>query len=443
MNFANALESPRAVVPRVMLAHPDQEKVRLLRLAIAAGGCDVRVFSTLGDAVKGMTREWIDLFLVDRTLLEQSSNSGFAEAWKRYRGASDLVVFSEDESPLSEFPGKETLEFDQVAFNQNLEALVGEISRHLFGTCWHAENAAATSVADLPEVDKARFEIGSESWAHVTETNNGGAQSSGDREWIRLRRRIALLEEERAELRALLRTRPTAAPFVGHTRAAQSSNSASPVGASNRSANGSTPAVPSGGAGTDGSNGSSHPIESLNGDSPSNPPLPPLEKERESLRSWRQRLQEEENRLLQYARDAREAKRQLTKERLAWQEDVLQLKAQEENLKAYEARLRSAVEDGRDSNSGFPVLSAQAEPAQSTNVSSPRNGGQLPEDWKRLHRTTEILDAEMANLRDQRLAVQEREKSLRIREEKVRDREIRLSLAEKRDKGRVLAGAAH
>ena len=438
MNFANALESPRAVVPRVLLAHPDHEKVRLLRLAIAAGGCDVRVYGTLSDAVKGMTREWIDLFLVDRTLLEQSGDPRFADAWKRYRGASDLVVFSEEESPLAEFPGKETLEFDQVAFNQDLESLVGEISRHLFGTCWHEENAAATSAADLPKVDKARVEIGSESSGQAAETNNSGAQPSGDREWIRLRRRIALLEEERAELRALLRTRPTAPPFNGQTQAAQSSNSASPVGANNRVANGSAPAVASSGAGTDSSNGSSHPVGRLNGDSSSNPPLPPLEKERESLRSWRQRLQEEENRLLQYARDAREAKRQLTKERLAWQEDVQQLKAQEENLKAYEARLRSLVEDGRESNSGFPVPPAATDPGMSASAVGPRNG-QLPEDWKRLHRTTEILDAEMANLRDQRLAVQDREKSLRIREEKVRDREIRLSLAEKRDKGRVLA----
>ena len=56
----------------------------------------------------------------------------------------------------------------------------------------------------------------------------------------------------------------------------------------------------------------------------------------------------------------------------------------------------------------------------------------LREAWAKLQRATELLEAERSNFRDERLAIQEHHSSVKRREEQVRDREIQLSLREKK-----------
>ena len=139
---------------------------------------------------------------------------------------------------------------------------------------------------------------------------------------------------------------------------------------------------------------------------------------------------------LKLARPAERWAATLAEERLRLQEDQEILRAREQNLREYESRLRilqAEIEAGR---------AAVAQPAAGSRFISPAavprtsSGTPFLEDpaltaaWEKLHRARELMDAELKNLRDERIAIREMETQVRRREEVMTARETLLAQRE-------------
>ncbi len=115
----------------------------------------------------------------------------------------------------------------------------------------------------------------------------------------------------------------------------------------------------------------------------------------------------------------------LAEERRRLQEDHEALREREKNLRDYEARLR-ALQAEIDAGRGAAAM--LREPPTSDPVRAPSGDDTMhPAAWAKLHRAREILEAEQAHLRDDRLAVREQEAVVKRREDAVAARETRLT----------------
>jgi hypothetical protein len=138
---------------------------------------------------------------------------------------------------------------------------------------------------------------------------------------------------------------------------------------------------------------------------------------------------------LKLARPAEKWAATLAEERLRLQEDQEILRAREQNLREYENRLRTLqaeIEAGR---------AAVAQPTTGSRYISPvvprtSSGTPFLEDpaltaaWEKLHRARELMDAELKNLRDERIAIREMETQVRRRDEVMTARETLLAQRE-------------
>ncbi len=102
------------------------------------------------------------------------------------------------------------------------------------------------------------------------------------------------------------------------------------------------------------------------------------------------------------------------------EEDLESLRQRETNLREYEARLRSwqdRLEQGPGANTApqFPTQPTSAEADLALNAA-----------WEKLIRARELLEAEQAHLRDDRLILREANAALKRREDALALREARL-----------------
>jgi hypothetical protein len=107
-------------------------------------------------------------------------------------------------------------------------------------------------------------------------------------------------------------------------------------------------------------------------------------------------------------------------------EDLADLRTREENLRAYEARLRSLQEEVENGRNARPSAPAYSSPSSR----HPFDDGSLQNAWDKLYRARALLEAEQAHLRDDRLALTEEIKRLSEREERVSARESLLAAAQ-------------
>lgn len=127
----------------------------------------------------------------------------------------------------------------------------------------------------------------------------------------------------------------------------------------------------------------------------------------------------------------------LAEERKRLQEDMDALRVREENLREYEARLRALqaeIEAGRQGPAPGAARPGSGVPFARTSSRAPfaEPEAALQAGWEKLHRARELLEAEQAHLRDDRIAMREHETALRQREEALAEREARLAEREAR-----------
>ncbi len=118
----------------------------------------------------------------------------------------------------------------------------------------------------------------------------------------------------------------------------------------------------------------------------------------------------------------------LTAERRRLAEDSDALRMREANLREYEARIRSMQSEPAPSaprsHNPFPPASA------GNSVSPFGTDPGLDSAWQKLHRARAILEAEQANLKDDRLVMNAREADVKKREAAVLQREMAISQRE-------------
>jgi DNA-binding response OmpR family regulator len=148
-------------------------------------------------------------------------------------------------------------------------------------------------------------------------------------------------------------------------------------------------------------------------------------RERSELEVQKAKLAAEESRLREEAARIQHQNTQLAQERRRWHEDLDLLREQENNLREYEARLRqlqAQLEADR-------VLWFSARPQSR----SPFNDdAAVKAAWEKLQRATDLLEAERAVFRDERMAMRELEIDLKRREAKIEEMSGKLSDQEKR-----------
>jgi hypothetical protein len=114
----------------------------------------------------------------------------------------------------------------------------------------------------------------------------------------------------------------------------------------------------------------------------------------------------------------------LAGERRRLQEDNDALRVREENLREYEARLRALqdeIESGRPASS---VTRRTATPFMRPSSKAPfETDAALQVAWEKLHRARELLEAEQAHLRDERITTHEKEHDVERREKALAERE--------------------
>jgi chromosome segregation ATPase len=139
------------------------------------------------------------------------------------------------------------------------------------------------------------------------------------------------------------------------------------------------------------------------------------DKERAELAAWRARLEQEDDRIREEASRLQHEANKIAQERRRWHEDLDQLREQEANLHDYEARLRQ-VQAQLESDRVL-WFSARHAPSRAPFADDPS----LKEAWQKLQRASELLEAERANFRDEKLAFLEYEAEVKRREEKIQE----------------------
>lgn len=150
----------------------------------------------------------------------------------------------------------------------------------------------------------------------------------------------------------------------------------------------------------------------------------PHDAERTRLKSWQRLLTEQAEQLRAEAVLLQQDRSQLAAERRHWHKDLDTLRDQEENLRRYETRLRDYQARLEADRVGLISAQAGTHPAHADAM----DDASLREAWCKIQRAHDVLEAEKAHLREERLALKDWESSLKSKEVKLIEREARLEM---------------
>ena len=415
------------ICKKILIAHPDAVMSRRLVMLFAAAGFDVRPFDAPDLALEGARAEWFDLALVDGRfagkeggdltaglrgvqptlqMLLMVEKLDLGEVVQGIRqGVAEVVAVSEDPMPVLrqamaffrlEDAGKGIPELDAESLRQ-VEASLGKHEESAQGiagnpdleaTLLHliGENRCLLARAARLQEEKAAVE---------TELRTLVAQGTDTQ---RLQGELESIRQERELAAATQLAIDEKARALGELRANVASERSALECERQRIAN-------------------EAPARSATEEE--------LSQIRAELVDWRRRLEREDDRLTSDSGRVRQECLQLVREKRRWHEDLEMIRAQEDNLRVYEGRLRemqAVLETERVKWTGGSMGAAR--------VQDESSGLAMREAWAKIQRTGEILEAERKNFLDDRLNLREQEKVVKQREEQLRDREIRLSMKE-------------
>jgi hypothetical protein len=126
---------------------------------------------------------------------------------------------------------------------------------------------------------------------------------------------------------------------------------------------------------------------------------------------------------------------QLEKMRAQIMSDMEAMRAQERNLKAFEARIRDSMPPMPMMGSRPPFETSGSRPAFETRTTNSNPG--FDGEWEKLQRARALIEAERRSLTDERLVLREerdilkqREENLRQRDDAIKARETQVALRE-------------
>lgn len=404
---------------RILVVHAEERARRRLVLVLVEAGYDVRAFAGPEPALAAAHGEWFDVALVDYAL-PAGKGFGFAGRLRERQptlpiimllpalelplivqgirlGLTDVLAAEEDPRPVlrrvnallrPDEPERELTESDLAAAEEVLsEAAAADSAGEDSG----ASEAARTRSEDLTQVVRERTDLEErlertlrEKEALQAELSTLLAQNTDG----------AHLQTELAELRS---QRETAAAI--EAKAVQLAETRAQIAAERSALEEEKRAI-------------------ANSRAPFTDAA--LEAERLELKALRQDVRAEERRVREQAAQLRQESTTIAQERRRWHEELDQLREREENLRRYEQRLRemqAQLESER-------LTSANASAAEHTNG---QNDPQLLTAWEKLHRASELLEAERATFRDERMAMKDLEQTIRRREERLRQLEEQIA----------------
>lgn len=425
-------DSPRSpflmkICKKILIAHPDAVMGRRLVMLFAAAGFDVRPFDAPDAALEGARAEWFDLALVDGRFAGKENGDLTAglrgiqptlqmllmvkklelgEVVQGIRqGVAEVVAVSDDPMPvlrqaMAFFRLEDSEEVMPALDADDLCQLEASLGKHTdsargMGGSPDLEATLLQVIGENRYLLARSARLQEEKAAVETELRTLVVQGAdtqrlqGDLESIRQERELAaatqLAIDEKARALSELRANVASERSALECERQRIANEA--------------------------------PVRSATEEE--------LGQVRAELADWRRRLEREDDRLSSDAMRVRQESLQLVREKRRWHEDLEMIRAQEDNLRTYEGRLRemqAVLETERVKWTGGPMGAVR--------VQDDSNERAMREAWAKIQRTGEILEAERKNFLDDRLNLREQEQVIKQREEQVRDREIRLSMKE-------------
>ncbi len=418
------------LVKKILIGHSDPKVRRRLVLLLADAGFDVRAFATADAAAENARGEWFDLAVVANDL-SGATGFSFVDRLKQLQPTVPvLLLVSQLELPLV-VQGIRQGVADIVALGEDPRVLLRRIDGVFNpGVATITENVTPEDLAQVESMlDKLPSGAGCSAHPYGLHTHEPDANLLlVSKEKAILEGRLERLQREKAALEAELKTLLAQGADAARLQAELDElKTGRELAAATQAAIDEKARVLAETRVAIANERSVLAAErlKLTAGAPAAPQSEEIEKIRAELTEWRERLGEEEDRLAAEGTRFRQEVVQFNEERRQLQEDLDLLRTEEENLRAYEERLRgiqAQLESDRvtwSSTAGRPTPSPFADDAA------------LREAWAKLQRATELFEAEQANVCDDRLALREHTKAVKLREEAVRDREIQLSLYEK------------
>jgi DNA-binding response OmpR family regulator len=426
------------LVKKILVVHGDAKMKRRLVLMLADAGYDVRSYLKAEGALETARSEWFDLALID-AYLTGSSNFETAEALKKIQPTVPIILLV----PTLELPlivkGIRLGLSDVIPTGSDLRPLVRRINGLLMPSKAASGEPEMLTPAELLEADAVLQVIG----------NPGPSLSADPFNTPELRQELLRGEKERAELKEKaerLAHEKAALESELKTLLAQAADAAKLQGEFNdlrsqREMAAATQALIEQKARALGEARSElarertaleeerkRLEESTKSLEPAGKTTEEIAKERSEVDALRTKLLAQEARQREEASRLQHEATQIAQERRRWHEDLDLLREQETNLREYEARLRqlqAQLEADR-------VLWFSSRPVSRSPF---QDDAALKAAWEKLQRATDLLEAERAVFRDDRMAMRELEGDIKRREAKLEELEGKLDEQEKRLRG--------
>lgn len=423
------------LVKKILIVHSDAKMKRRLVLHLADAGYDLRAFTEGAPALETARVEWFDLALVD-AYLTGAVSFDFVESLKKVQPTVPVVMLA----PTLELPlivkGIRLGLSDVLPTGSDLRPLVRRVHNLLrpnqtAGT--ESDHLTSGEIADVEAVQQVlNSPEGDPTHDPFNEPDIRAELLRGEKERARLEDKIERLTHEKgaleAEMKTLLAQNDDAARM--QTEFKDLRNQREMAAAAQSVIDQKSRALAEARTALDRER-TSFEEERKRLEETSKKVLPDgktpeeLAKEKSELETLRAKLMADETRLREEGSRQQHEATQIAQERRRWHEDLDLLREQETNLREYEARLRQ--------------LQAQLEADRVLWFSSrPVSRSPFQDDaavkaaWEKLQRATDLLEAERAVFRDERMAMRELEGDIKRRESKLQDLEGKLGEQEKR-----------
>ena len=403
------------VVKKLLIAHADQKIRRRLVLFLADAGYDLRAFGTVDAAVESARNEWFDLALVDYEL-SGARDFSFVGTLKKIQPTLPVILFVQ-QFELSIIVKGIRVGVTDVMSQSDLASVARRVTTLLNPEAPVPADGEGVTAAELAEVELALERISGGAGPNTLDHPAGGDLSAellrGAKDRAALEGKNARLEAEKAALEAELKTllsqiadasRLEVESAELHSQLEIAAAAQTAIDAKARQLAETRAEIVRERTALE--------EERRRIEAKSNGEVAKEEAEYEAHRA---QLQQQEDRLNEEAGRLQQEATRLARERRRWHDDLDLLREQEKNLHEYEARLRQ-VQAQLEADRVL-WFSARGTSSRSPFTDDPA----LKEAWQKLQRATELLEAERANFRDEKLVWAEREAQLRRREEKVKE----------------------
>jgi DNA-binding response OmpR family regulator len=432
-------------VKKILIVHGDPKMKRRLVLVLADAGYDVRAFTKSEAALEIARVEWFDLALIDSQI---SGNGNFetVEALKKIQPTVPAILLvSQLELPLIVKSIRVGLS-DVLPTGSDLRPLLRRVNNLLRPNQQPETENEALSPAELADAEAVLQVLGDPGSGHSADPFDTPDIRQGllreAKERADLEAKLERLAHEKAALEAEMKTllvqnadavrmqtefkemrtqreMAAAAQAVIDQKARALAEARSELARERTALEEERQRL----------------AETAQSVAPLNKSSEEIATQRRELDEVRAKLLADEARVREETSKLQHEATQIAQERRRWHEDLDLLREQETNLREYEARLRqlqAQLEADR-------VLWFSSRPA----TRSPfQDDAAVKAAWEKLQRATDLLEAERAVFRDERMAMRELEGELKRREAKVDEMEEKLADQEKRMRGMSAASVS-